>query len=114
MEMNDEVLFSNVVARRKGKDSVFLNLFHIPQYTVELVKALHPNLTISEGEVKTVSLQSILLAKPYNDLGILVKGKLLIFAEKLKPAGNTSCSIAFTKSSVEYWSRSLKGGIKVT
>ena len=81
MEMNDEVLDSNVTARRKGKDSVFLNLFHIPQYTVELVKALHPNLKINESDVQTVSLQSILLAKPYNDLGVLVKGKLLIFAE---------------------------------
>ena len=40
--------------------------------------------------------------------------KLLIFAEKLKPAGSTSCSIAFTKSSVEYSSGSLNGGIKVT
>ena len=81
MEINDEVLDSNVTARRKGKDSVFLNLFHIPQYTVELVKALHPNLKINESDVQTVSLQSILLTKPYNDLGVLVKGKLLIFAE---------------------------------
>lgn len=71
----------DLTARRKGKDSIFLNLFHIPRYTVELVKALHPELKIVETDVETVTLQSVLTTKPYNDLGIMVKDKLLILVE---------------------------------
>lgn len=81
MNLKEEVEENKLKARRKGKDSIFLNLFHIPQYTVELVKALHPELSIDESDVETVTLQSVLTIKPYNDLGILVKDKLLILVE---------------------------------
>ena len=81
MDLKEEVEENSLTARRKGKDSIFLNLFHIPRYTVELVKALHPELNIVETEVEIVTLQSVLTIKPYNDLGIIVKNKLLILAE---------------------------------
>lgn len=58
-----------------------MNLFHIPKYTVKLVKALHPELEILETDVETVTLQSFLTIKPYNDLGIMVKDRLLILVE---------------------------------
>ena len=81
MDLKEEVEENKLKARRKGKDSIFLNLFHIPKYTVELVKALHPELNIVEKDVERVTLQSVLTTKPYNDLGIMVKDKLLILVE---------------------------------
>lgn len=78
MDLKEE---NKLKARRKGKDSIFLNLFHIPKYTVELVKTLHPELSIVEKDVERVTLQSVLTTKPYNDLGIMVKDKLLILVE---------------------------------
>lgn len=81
MALNEDSEQNKLKARRKGKDSIFLNLFHIPKYTVELVKALHPELKIVETDVERVTLQSVLTTKPYNDLGIMVKDKLLILVE---------------------------------
>lgn len=81
MDLMEEIEKDNFPARRKGKDSIFLNLFHIPKYTLELVKTLHPELNVVETDVERVSLQSVLVTKPYNDLGIIVKDKLLILVE---------------------------------
>ena len=67
--------------RRTGKDSVFSDLFHIPCYTVSLVRALHPRQNVTEQDIELVSLHSVLLAKPYNDLGILVRNRLIILVE---------------------------------
>ena len=67
--------------KRKGKDSIFIDLFHQPKYAAKLVKALNPTLDISENDIEFVTLHSILMVKPYNDLGILVKDKLLICSE---------------------------------
>lgn len=68
-------------ALRRGKDSVFLDLFGIPRYGAELAEALQPGLTVTEADIEYVSLHSVLMVKPYNDMGILVKGKLLICTE---------------------------------
>ena len=67
--------------QRTVKDPVFADLFCIPSYAMKLVNALHPQLVTTAKEVETVSLHSVLLAKPYNDLGLLVKNRLLILVE---------------------------------
>ena len=68
-------------ADREGKDSVFADLFHILRYTRKLVKALHPRLAVTETDIEIISLHSVLLHRPYNDLGLLVKDRLLIIVE---------------------------------
>ena len=67
--------------RRTAKDSVFSDLFRIPRYTLELVNSLHPGLNATEKDIETVSLHSVMLARPYNDLGLLVKDRLIILVE---------------------------------
>jgi len=68
-------------SKRKGKDSIFIDLFHQPKYAVKLVNALNPALNVTENDVDFVTLRSVLMIKPYNDLGILIKDKLLICSE---------------------------------
>ena len=67
---------------RNSKNSVFLDLFSIPEYLLQLVKTLHPEMAgLKEDEIEILTLQSVVLIRPYNDLGILVKNKLLILVE---------------------------------
>lgn len=68
-------------ARRKGKDSVFIDLFHIPANAVEMVKALSPGLEVTEEDIEFVTLYSVLMVRPYNDLGLLVKDKMFFCSE---------------------------------
>lgn len=72
---------SEAKARRKGKDSVFIDLFHIPSNAVEMVKALRPELEVNEDDIEFVTLSSVLMVRPYNDLGLLVKGNMFICSE---------------------------------
>ena len=69
-------------SRREAKNTVFVDLFHFPKYRYELFRALHPEMTdVSEEDVKEITLHPVILNHPYNDLGILVKDKLMIFVE---------------------------------
>ena len=68
-------------AKRKSKDSVFADLFHILRYALQLVKTLHPDDDANESDISFASLRPVLLNEVYNDLGLLVKGKLLIIVE---------------------------------
>ena len=51
MGENASWMESEAKARRKGKDSVFVDLFHIPSNAVELIKALCPELEVTEGMI---------------------------------------------------------------
>ena len=68
-------------SRRKGKDSIFIDLFHQPKYAVALVNALNPALHVTEKDITFVTLRSVLMIQPYNDLGLLINDKLLICSE---------------------------------
>ncbi len=72
---------TNITANRKGKDSVFIDLFHHPKYAAQMVKALNPKIELTKEDIEFVTLHSVLMIKQYNDLGLLVKGKLLICSE---------------------------------
>jgi len=64
------------------KASVFEDLFSDSANRFELYKVLHPEDTeITIDEVQEITLSRILLKGQYNDLGILVRNKLIVMAE---------------------------------
>lgn len=67
---------------RQAKNSVFLNLFMRKEYQLKLYKELFPlDTTITEDDLELVTIESILTIHPYNDLGLLARGKLIVLAE---------------------------------
>ena len=74
--------WNKIKAKRGAKDSVFTDLFSDPKYLLELYKSLFPEDTnCSEDDLEIITLENILLNGSYNDLGFLVKDKLLILVE---------------------------------
>ena len=51
MQQDADWLADNDPARRKGKDSVFCDLFNIPRYAAEITQTLHPELSITEQDI---------------------------------------------------------------
>ena len=71
-----------VIPKRKIKDSLFIFLFQIKRYLLELYKVLHPeDTTVTENDIQIVTLNTVLVNGIYNDLGFLVRDKLLILVE---------------------------------
>ena len=65
----------------KINDSVFTNLFRQKRYMRELYLALHPDDSIAEDELETVTIENVLVDDIYNDLGFLAKGTLITMVE---------------------------------
>jgi len=64
------------------KDSIFTTLFGNPRNALELYKCLHPeDKTVSVDDCKIVTLETILAAGIYNDLGLQVRDCLIILVE---------------------------------
>ena len=74
-------LHNDIKANRKGKDSVFTDLFNIPKYAVQMAQAIDKELVVTESDIQIVSLRTVLLNNVYNDLGMLIKDKLLLCSE---------------------------------
>lgn len=69
-------------AKSTVKDSVFRDLFEIPRYLLQLYQVLHPEDTeVTEEELGKVTITNVLVDQLYNDLGFMVRGKLLVLAE---------------------------------
>ena len=69
-------------AKRTAKDTVFCRIFPLPKYRLALYRTLHPeDKTITAEDIRIVSLENIVLNEPYNDLGMIARGKLLILVE---------------------------------
>lgn len=67
---------------RQAKNSVFLNLFTRKEYQLLLYQDLFPeDVTITEADLELVTLDNVLTIHPYNDLGLLARGKLIVLAE---------------------------------
>ena len=67
---------------RQAKNSVFLNLFMRKEYQLQLYKELFPQDTdITEDDLELVTLDNVLTIHPYNDLGILARGRLIVLTE---------------------------------
>ncbi len=64
------------------KDSVFSDLFHNKRYLVQLYQALHPeDTTVTESDLTDVTIRNVFVNDIFNDLGYMVRGKLIILAE---------------------------------
>ena len=69
-------------SKRNTKDSVFTHLFSFPEYQLELYKTLHPDdKDVSEADIKTITRDCVVATHEHNDLGILIKDKLMLFVE---------------------------------
>ena len=68
-------------AKRTGKATVFSDLFHIMQYTTKLARALCHDESVTDKDIRLITLQPVLLNEPYNDLGLLVRDRLFILVE---------------------------------
>ena len=71
-----------LVLKRTVKDSVFTDLFSMPEYLLELYRTLHPeDKKTSVNDLMDITLKNILSDDLYNDLGFRVKDKQLILVE---------------------------------
>lgn len=69
--------------KRTIKDSLFSYIFKDPEYTRKLYLSLHPEDTdVREEDFKLVTLANILTTGIYNDLGVLVRDKLILMLEE--------------------------------
>ena len=81
-DMNKVKIPLEKVTKKNAKASVFTHLFSIPRYKKELYLSLHPNdKSIKEEDIKTWTLFSVFTNIQLNDLGILVRDKILLLME---------------------------------
>lgn len=70
------------VAKHTIKDSVFTNLFQDKKYLLQLYKTLHPEDTeVTEDKLSDITIHNIMTNEIYNDVGFIVGEKLLILTE---------------------------------
>ena len=68
--------------KRKVKDSVFTNLFGERKYLMQLYQALHPeDEDVTEEELADITIRNVLTNGIYNDLGFLVRERLVVLVE---------------------------------
>ncbi len=73
---------SEVIPKRKIKDSVFTNLFQDKKYLLQLYQALHPeDSDVTEDEIADVTIKHVLIDADYNDLGFSVGNRLMVLVE---------------------------------
>ena len=79
---DDTKQLQEIMAKRKAKDSVFLDLFQNKSYLLKLYRTLHPeDTTATEDSLTDVTITNVLTDNLYNDLGFIVNNKLLILVE---------------------------------
>ena len=67
---------------RSIKANVFTDVFERKEYALKLVKVFHPELSdIKIEDIDIITLKIALMNAPYNDLGLLVKDKIVILVE---------------------------------
>ena len=68
--------------KRTVKDSVFNDLFKIPENQLALFNSIHPELPdVTVEDISYATLTPVLLNLEYNDLSIIVRDRFLIFME---------------------------------
>ena len=68
--------------KRTVKDSVFTDLFSQKHYLIQLYRSLHPeDAETGEDDITIVTIQNIITDGLYNDLGFMVKDRLVILVE---------------------------------
>ena len=68
--------------KRTAKDSVFGCLFTEPEYSLKLYQTLHPeDKTVTEQDVKVITIENVIATRQYNDLGLLIRSTLIVLVE---------------------------------
>ena len=68
--------------KRTVKDSVFTDLFGQKRYLIQLYRSLHPeDAQTGEDDISIVTIQNIITDGLYNDLGFMVKDRMVILVE---------------------------------
>ena len=80
------MLVSQNATRRNYKDSVFVDLFAhditAKENFISLYNALHgTNLDVATTEIQPVMLEKVLYMKYYNDVAMLIDGKIVVMIE---------------------------------
>lgn len=71
-----------VTPKRKIRDSIFTNLFQDKKYLLQLYRTLHPeDSSVTEDDIRDVTLKHVLVDADYNDLGFTIGDKLVILVE---------------------------------
>ena len=69
-------------AKKTVKDSVFRDIFQNRKNLLRLYKELHPeDKDVKEEQIGSVTIKNVLIDKMYNDLGFMVRSKLLLLVE---------------------------------
>lgn len=70
------------ITKHTAKDSVFTDLFGIPEYLFQLYQAFHPeDHDTMMKDISNVTIKNVFLDQPYNDVGFQISNKLIILAE---------------------------------
>ena len=78
--MEDEAIDRTL--KRTVKDSVFTDLFGQKRYLVQLYRSLHPeDVEAGEADITIVTLQNVITDGLYNDLGFMVRDRLVVLVE---------------------------------
>ena len=68
--------------KRTVKDSVFTDLFGQKRYLIQLYQSLHPeDAETEEDDITIVTIQNIITDGLYNDLGFMVRDRLVVLVE---------------------------------
>ena len=68
--------------KRTVKDSVFTDLFGQKRYLMQLYRSLHPeDAEADEDDITIVTLQNVITDGLYNDLGFMVRDRLVVLVE---------------------------------
>ena len=83
MAENNMVLdLSQIKAKATVKDSIFRDLFSDKKYDLQIYQALHPDdKGATEDDIDHVTIDNVITNQMYNDLGMTVRGMLLILLE---------------------------------
>lgn len=83
MAKNNMVLdLSQIKAKATVKDSIFRDLFSDKKYDLQIYQALHPDdKDATEDDIDHVTIDNVITNQMYNDLGMTVRGMLLILLE---------------------------------
>ena len=69
------------ISKYTAKDTVFRDLFSDKEYVAQLYAALHNGENVSVEDIKIITLEEIVMASLYNDVGFMINDKIIILVE---------------------------------
>ena len=81
-EENENIPENKKIVKRNIRDSVFGDLFQNKGYLLQMYQTLHPeDASITEDDFTDITIRNVLVNGLYNDLGCIVRGRLIILCE---------------------------------